>query len=51
MFKRLQNHHNNLVLNEEYEVYRNTSYRSLRLANQNHYHNILNEHKGDSKKA
>ena len=51
MFKRLQNHHNNLALNEKYEAYRNTLNRSLRLAKQNHYHNILNEHKGNSKTA
>ena len=51
MFKRLQNHHNNLALNEVYKTYRNTLNRSLRLAEQNHYHNIHNEHKGNSKKA
>ena len=51
MFKRLQNHHNNLALNEEYKAYRNTLNRLLRLAKQIHYHNILNEHKGNSKKA
>ena len=51
MFNRLQNHHNNLALNEKYEEYRNTLNRSLRLAKQNHYHNILNEHKGNSKKV
>ena len=51
MFKRLQNHHNNLVLNEKYEAYRNTLNRSLRLAKQNHYHSILNDHEGNSKTA
>ena len=51
MFNRLQNHHNNLALNEKYEAYRNILNRSLRLAKQNHYHNILNEHKGNSKTA
>ena len=51
MFKRLQNHHNNLALNEEYKAHHNTLNRSLRLAKQNHYHNIFNEHKGNSKKA
>ena len=51
MFKRLQNHHNNLALNEEYKAYRNTLSRLLRLAKQSHYHNILNKHKGNSKKA
>ena len=51
MFKRLQNYHNNLALNEEYKAYRNTLNRLLRLAKQNHYHNVLNEHKGNSRKA
>ena len=51
MFKRLQNHHNNLALNEEYKTYRNTLNRSLKLAKQNHHHNILNEHIGNLKKA
>ena len=51
MFKLLQNHHNNLALNEEFKAYRNTLNRLLRLAKQNDYHNILKEHKGNSKKA
>ena len=40
-----------MALKEEYKAYRNTLNRSLRLAKQNHYHNILNEHKGNLKKA
>ena len=40
-----------MALNEEYKGYCNTLNRSLRLAKQNHYYNILSEHKGNSKKA
>ena len=50
MFIRLQNQHDNLALNRD-KAYRNTLNRSLRLAQQNHYHSILNKTKGNLKKA
>ena len=51
MFICLQNQHDNLEQNKEYKAYRNTLNLLLKLAKQNHYHSILNENKGNSKKA
>ena len=50
LLKRLPKNSDNLVLTEKYNAYRNALNRLLRLAKRNHYHNVLNEHKGNSKR-
>jgi len=50
LFKDLHKHYENVTLTKEYKAYRNTLNRLLKLAKQNYYHNLLDEHKDNSKK-
>jgi len=48
MFRQAKKNRNNLDLYEKYKSYRNVLNRSIKLAKQNYYHRILNEHKGNT---
>ena len=51
LFKQLLRNRDNSILSSKYKTYRNTLNRLLRRAKSNYYHSVLNEHKGNSKKA
>ena len=51
LFKQLLRNRDNSILSSKYKTYRNTLNRLLRRAKSDYYYSVLNEHKGNSKKA